>query len=166
MDVSLQLGLECVDPLHRVQRLEAGMLHWLLDIGQGIKGQKLACLREFSTTAVQVSFELRLCGTLLLLSPRSEVLVIVRVEDVNNEVEVQVKLKLLGYEVAPEHFFWDEHFPSLKERLLITLVKTRAESIEERLAVVIQPVKVKKDRVRGFEIAVGHFCLTFSACAR
>lgn len=45
MDEGLELLLKRIDPLHGVQRLETWMLHRILDIRQGIKGEELGGLR-------------------------------------------------------------------------------------------------------------------------
>jgi len=56
----------------------------------------------------------------------SEVLIVIRVEDVDDKVEVQVELKLLGHEVSPQHLLWDEHLPGFEKLVFLAPVERRA----------------------------------------
>lgn len=68
------------------------MLHRSLDIRQRIKRQELRSFRQFSTPAIQVSFEVHLLAFLLLLSALTEVLIVVRVVNVDDKIDMQIKL--------------------------------------------------------------------------
>ena len=68
------------------------MLHRPLDIRQRIKRQELRSFRQFSTPAIQVSFEVHLLAFLLLLSALTEVLIVVRVVNVDDKIDMQIKL--------------------------------------------------------------------------
>ena len=92
VDEALQPLLHPIDPLHGVEALEAGVLHWVCDIWQRVKGQEFRRLREFSTSIVQVGFEVNLLSFQLLFSPLPKVLIVVRMKDVDDEVEVEVEL--------------------------------------------------------------------------
>lgn len=45
----------------------------------------------------------------------AETVAVVRVVDEDHEVDVQVKLKLLGLEVTSEHLLWHQLLPGLEE---------------------------------------------------
>lgn len=125
VDERLKLLLEMVDPLHGVEGLERGVVHRILNVREGVEGQELRRLRKFGTAAVQVVLEVSLFNLELLFAPLPEVLIIVRVEDVDDEVEVKVELELLGDEVAPEHLLGNQHLPGFEESVLVPLVERR-----------------------------------------
>ena len=76
---------------------------------------------------------------MLLLGSWAEVLVVVRVEDVDDEVEVQVELELFGHKVSAQHLHWNKHLPSFEELLLLTTVERRAQRIQQRFRIIVQP---------------------------
>ena len=124
MDETLELLFQMIDPLHGVEGLEAGVLHWVLDVWQGIESQELGCLGKFGSPAVQIGFEIDLLGFEFLFSSRPKVIV-VRVEDVDDKIEVKVEFKLLREEVTSQHVVRYEHLPSFKELILLAAVERR-----------------------------------------
>ena len=107
MNKRLQPLLKGIDPLHGVKGLEARVLHGVSDVGQRVECQELGRLRELGAPAIKVSFEVDLFSLELLLSASPEVLIIIRMKDVHNEVQVEVELELFRDEVASEHFLRD-----------------------------------------------------------
>lgn len=52
-------------------------------------------------------------------------------EDVDDKVEVQVELKLLGHEVSPQHLLWDEHLPGFEKLVFLAPVERRAQLVQQ-----------------------------------
>ena len=75
------------------------MLHGFLDIWQRVEGKELAGLGQFSTATVKIHFKIHLLALLLLLVCLTEVLIVVRVINVDHEVDAQIELQFLGNEV-------------------------------------------------------------------
>jgi len=138
MDECLQLGLERVDPLHRVQRLEAWVLHWLLNIWKSVEGEELRCLGELGPATIKIHFEILLLARLLLIGALTKVLIVVRVIDVDDEVNVQVEFELLCHEVSSQHVLRDQHLPGLEELISMPAIKRRAKRAEQSLCIVVQ----------------------------
>lgn len=44
-------------------------------------------------------------------------------ENVNDEVQVEVKLELFGQEVTSEHILRDQHLPGFKKLVLLPAIK-------------------------------------------
>ena len=63
---------------------------------------------------------------MLLLGSWAKVLIVVRMKDVDDEVEVQVELELFGHEVSAQHLQRNEHLPSFEELFLLTAVERGA----------------------------------------
>ena len=76
---------------------------------------------------------------MLLLGSWAKVLIVVRMKDVDDEVEVQVELELFGHEVSAQHLQRNEHLPSFEELLLLTTVERRAQRIQQRFRIIVQP---------------------------
>ena len=64
-------------------------------------------------------------------------MIVVRVEDVDDEVEVQVELELFGHEVSAQHLHWNEHLPCFKELLFLTAVEGGAKRIQQCFCIVV-----------------------------
>ena len=92
MNKALQPLLHAIDPLHGVEALEARVLHGVRNIWQRVKREELRRLRELGSAIVQICLEIDLLGFELLFGPLAEVLVVLRMEDVNDEVQVQIEL--------------------------------------------------------------------------
>ena len=123
VDETLQPLLHAIYPLHGVQSLETWMIHGVRNVWQRVESQKFGRLRQFCAPTIQICLEIDLLSFELLLSPLAEILIIVRMEDVYDEVQVQVKLQLFRQEVASEHILRDQHLPGFKELVLLATVK-------------------------------------------
>ena len=54
-------------------------------------------------------------------------LIVVRVKDVDDEVDVQIELQFLRHEVPSKHLLRDQHLPGLEELVLLATVEGGAE---------------------------------------
>ena len=88
MNKALQPLLHAINPLHGVEALEARVLHGICNVWQGVKREELRRLRELGAAIVQICLEIDLLRFELLFGPLAEVLVVVRMEDVDDEVQV------------------------------------------------------------------------------
>ena len=68
----------------------------------------------------------------------SKVLIVVRVKDVDDKVEMKVELKFLGYEVSSQHFLRDQHLPGFEKLVFLASVKRRAKLVQQSFRIVIQ----------------------------
>ena len=109
------------------------MLHGVRDVGQCVEGEELGRLRELSPSIVQICLEVDLLGFELLFCPLAEVLVVVRVEDVDDKVQVQIELELFRQKVASQHVLRDEHLPRLEELIFLPAIKGTGKRVEESL---------------------------------
>ena len=148
MNKALQPLLHAVDPLHGVEALEARVFHGVCNVRQRVKCEELRRLRELGAAIVQICLEIDLLGFELLLSPLAEVLVIVRMEDVNDKVQVQIELKLLRQKVASKHVLRNEHLPRLEELIFLPTIKGAGKRIKERFRIIIQPMRRKRRVIR------------------
>ena len=110
---ALQLLLKLIDPLHCKQRLERRVLHRIRNVGKRVKRQKLRCLWQLRACIIQVLFEFCLLDLQSLVGPLS--LLVVRMEDIDYEVDVQVKLQLFCVEIRLDHLSWNQLLPCFEE---------------------------------------------------
>lgn len=143
MDECLELWLQCVHPFHGIKWLETWMFHWLLDVRKRIESQKFRCFRKFGSPTVQIVFKVDLLSFLFLFRSLSKVLIVVRVENVDYEVQMQIEFQLFCHKVSSKHVLWDQHLPSFEELIFLTSIKGWAQLIQQCFRVIVQSIKYK-----------------------
>ena len=95
MDKGFDLGLQISHPLHREQRLERGVLHWVGDVWKSVIGEELRGLGQIRAFSVQELLEFSLLSLELLLLDLLRLILailIVRMDYIHHEVDVEVEL--------------------------------------------------------------------------
>ena len=84
---------------------------------------------------VQVRLEVHLLYLQLTCSSRSEVLIVVRVEDVDYEVDAEVELEFLRHEVTLKHLGRNQLVPGLEELVFGSFVERGGQGVQEHACV-------------------------------
>ena len=126
LNESLQLDFQILNPFNREQVLEGRMVGGVRNIRQGIVRQKLIRLRQLRSLRVQILFKLSLgLRKMLIFISGLQVLQVlhnIRVLSINDEIDLQVKLKFLILEVLLLHVGWNQSIERPEEFLLVSLV--------------------------------------------
>ena len=133
MNERLQLLLQVLDPLDSEQMLKGGVVPWVGDVWECVVGQELISLAQLRTLRIQELFEfsLRVLEVLIWVFPWL-VGTDVRVLDVHDEVDLEVKFELLVREILLFHVWRNKRIEDLEEFGLISAVKVVLD-LEEHL---------------------------------
>ena len=112
------------------------MVGGVRNIRQGIVRQKLIRLRQLRSLRVQILFKLCLgLRKMLIFIPGLQVLQVldyIRVLSIDDEIDLQVKLKFLILEVLLLHVGWNQSIERPEEFLLVSFVET-VLNLEQKL---------------------------------